>query len=176
MARCIMATLVVETGSGLSTSNSYLSVADADTYHTNHGNPTAWSALTTTAKEEHLILASQYVDVKYAWRGQRASENQAMAWPRLDVEDNDGYVRSSSTIPREIKDAVAEAALISVSDTLLPSVADPGITEKSIKAGPVTKSVKYAGGASGLKKYPLVDKLLNTLRVGSGLSGRLYRA
>lgn len=37
-----MATFVVEDGSGLATANSYCSVAEADTYHSNNGNPAAW--------------------------------------------------------------------------------------------------------------------------------------
>jgi hypothetical protein len=42
------ATFVVEDGTGLATANSYLSEADADTYHENHDYPLAWFGLAGT--------------------------------------------------------------------------------------------------------------------------------
>ena len=36
--------LIVEDGTGLANAESYVSVADATTYHTNYGN-TAWTAI-----------------------------------------------------------------------------------------------------------------------------------
>ena len=45
--------LVVEDGTGKADAESYISVADADTYHSNRGN-TDWAALTTTEKEQLL--------------------------------------------------------------------------------------------------------------------------
>jgi hypothetical protein len=43
-------TLIVETGQGLPDAESFISVADADTYFTARGNA-VWAALTDDAKE-----------------------------------------------------------------------------------------------------------------------------
>jgi len=50
---------VVETGAGLSTANSYVSVAEADTYHSNNGNPADWADAAATGS---LTLFSQPTD------------------------------------------------------------------------------------------------------------------
>ena len=52
-------TLVIEDGTGKSNAESYISVADADTYHSNRGN-TDWAALTTAEKERLLRIATDY--------------------------------------------------------------------------------------------------------------------
>ena len=39
--------LTHEDGTGKADAESYLSVTDADTYHTAHGDPAAWSGATT---------------------------------------------------------------------------------------------------------------------------------
>ena len=64
--------LIVEDGTGVSGAESYISVVDADDYHTNHGN-TSWGSADTTAKEIALRKASEYLDGKYGkrWLGIR---------------------------------------------------------------------------------------------------------
>jgi len=87
--------LVVEDGTGRSNANSYLSVEDADSYHANLTQSAAWESAALAAKQSALIAATQYLDCEYGglWRGVRAHEGQALAWPRSDAQDDDGYAK-----------------------------------------------------------------------------------
>jgi len=165
--------LIVEDGTGKSDAESYLSEADADTYHTAHGNPTAWSGATSAAKEEALRMGTQYLDVVYGqrWLGSRSNTDQALAWPRSDVVDYDGLLIASNTIPQDLKDATAEAAIRHISETngLLPDVSEPGdIASETDKVGPISTSRTYVGGRSQLKQFSLIDGLIAGLVAGAG--------
>lgn len=159
--------LVVEDGSGKTNADSYLSVADADTYHTNHSGSADWSGATTAVKEKALRLATQYLDVRYngLWKGVRSNDAQALDFPRANVEDADGYYYESDEIPQRLKDATAELALRVVEgDTLLDDVSKPGtIKSQGVSVGPISKSIEYTGGYNQVKKYPLIDGLVKPL-------------
>jgi len=160
-------TLVVETGAGLSNANSYLSVADADTYHEEHSGSTDWSGAGTADKERALITATQYLDIKYSgrWKGVKGSSTQALAWPRTGVYDAEGYSVASDLVPPQIEDACAELALkILEGDILLDDIDEPGdIASESVKVGPIEDSTTYLGSKSQVKKYPLVEGLIKPL-------------
>lgn len=158
--------LIVEDGTGRADAQAYLSVADTDTYHTNHSASAAWSAALTAAKEKALRLASQYLDANYGhrWKGIRAQQSQALNWPRAWVEDDDGYPIGSNEIPQALKDACAEIALKSLTDTLLPDLDNAAaIKSKSESIGPLSESVEYMGGMSQIKQYTLVDRIISGL-------------
>ena len=50
-----MPTLIVETGAGLSTANSYATAAEATTYFDNLSTATVWTSATTEQKEKAQI-------------------------------------------------------------------------------------------------------------------------
>tara|TARA_Y100000310_G_scaffold344961_1_gene460802 strand:+ start:2551 stop:3063 length:513 start_codon:yes stop_codon:yes gene_type:complete len=160
--------LIVEDGSGLATAQSYLSVADADTYHTAHSASTTWSGAAEADKEKALRLATQYLDALYGtrWVGSRWSLAQALDWPRSYVVLYDIYTISTSTIPQDLKDACAELALKQIADTdLIPDLTNPGsVASESVSAGSVSTSTTYVGGGkSQLKRYRLADNLLRQI-------------
>ena len=168
--------LIVEDGTGKTDAQSYLSVAEADTYHTNHSASTSWSGALTAVKEKALRLATQYLDANYGyrWKGLRSNQTQALNWPRGYVEDNDGYAIDSDDIPQVLKDACAEIALKSLTDTLLPDLENAAaIKSKSESIGPLSESVEYMGGMSQIKQYTLVDRILKPIL---GMSNDLVRA
>ena len=157
---------VVETGAGLSTANSFLSEADADTYHADHSGSTDWSGAASADKEKALRLATQYLCVRYdaRWKGVRAHEDQALPWPRDSVYDSDGYLYDSDALPRRLEGATAELALrVIEGDTLLDDIDEPGTIEsETVKAGPITYVEKYMG-KSQVKSYPLIRGLIRPL-------------
>ena len=163
----VVSLFVVETGSGLSTANSYLSVADADTYHSNVTRSSDWSAATAAVKQNALIVATQYLDIHYQgrWRGYRASGTQALAWPRASVEDDDGYWLDSASLPQRLKDACAEMALrVVLGDDLLGTVTETGeVVSESVTVGPISESKSYAGGKPYGYEYPKLDALVRGL-------------
>ena len=89
--------------------NSYVTVADADTYHDSHLYATTWTAASTANKEKALKMATRILDEKIAWTGTKTTDEQALAWGRSDVTD-DGYSVSSTIVPNPIKNATAEFA------------------------------------------------------------------
>ena len=108
--------MTVEDGTGLSDSNSYVSVAFADDYFTSRG-VSEWTALETTAKESALIRATDFVDNCFEWKGQKGTYEQALQFPRKNLTDKSGY--SVVDIPTVLKQAVCEASLISSKGTEL---------------------------------------------------------
>ena len=147
--------LVVETGSGATNSESYASVADADAYFTARAGTTTWAAASTASKEQALRDATTYLDLTYGprWVGRRVHESQALDWPRQFISDRDGFPVDSDEIPTRIKYATIEAALMALSENLLPDIAEPGsILEEEVKVGPVEQRIKYSS-RSQIKRY-----------------------
>lgn len=106
-------TLVKEEGSGLATANAYADVADGDYYHDGHLYATAWTAATADNKAKALVMATRVMDAGYRFHGGRASEGQALQWPRQacpDPDDADGGEVPSNEIPDSVRDAACELA------------------------------------------------------------------
>ena len=156
-------TLIVETGSGSSTAESYISVADADTYHSNHGNAT-WATLTTTVKEQLLRKATDYMVAVYRlkWDGYRYVNTQALDWPRIYVPVRDicsvnafpQYV-DFDVVPVQVKNACSELALKANSETLLNDQSQNVVREK---VGPI--EVEYDKYSPQYKRYLQIDNML----------------
>jgi len=167
---------VVEDGTGKSTATSYLAIADADTYHANITLSSDWSDATDSVKANALMVATQYLDAKYQgkWRGYRADADQALAWPRCSVEDDDGYAIDSDTVPPKLEDACAEVALrVVLGDDLLGVVTEPGeVTSETIKVGPISESKTYSTGRVYGYEYPRITALARGLIESSS---RVYR-
>ena len=167
----------VEDGTGLAAANSYATVEEADAYiPTIYGPSTAWAGLDTEGRQTCLIQATQYLDNMYQgqWRGSRANDTQALAWPRSSVEDDDGYLVDWQSLPAKLKQACCEMALrVATGDVLHAVVTNPGsIIQESKSVGPITVSKTYAGAKPAGYEYPKIGKLLKSLiQVG----GRLYR-
>ena len=111
--------LVTETGTGSNTSESFCSVADALAYFTARNN-TVWLALSTAQQEVALRKSTDYMEAVYSqrWAGTRTTSTQALSWPRYNVFVN-GYVTSSSAVPRAIINACSELALRAAAGELL---------------------------------------------------------
>lgn len=165
------ATFTVEDGTGLAAANAYVSVADADQYHLDEGDPGVWAGSKPVQKQAAIRQATRFLDARYGgrWRGARANETQALDWPRADVYDDDDFLVDDDAIPAEIEAATAVVALKVLSgDDLLADVdASANVLEETNKVGDLSQSVKYAGTRSAQKRYPLVDGILRALLRGS---------
>ena len=158
-------TLIVEDGSGKSDSESYISVADASNYHTVRGN-TAWAALATDAlREAALRKATDFMRQAYRsrWQGYKVNEDQALDWPRYDVEV-EGYAIDSDIVPTEIKNACAELALRASAADLNPDLTQ-GVARE--KVGQI--EVEYDKASPQFTRYRAIDALLSPyLKAGGG--------
>lgn len=119
--------LIVEDGSGMATAESYISVADANTYHANLGN-TSWGLLTDTVKEQLLRKATNYMVQVYrsSWAGIRKNDTQSLDFPRYLVPKYDNGAMYSyydeNSVPKEVQDACCEFALKANSGSLAPDL------------------------------------------------------
>lgn len=160
--------LVVEDGTGLANSESYISVADADTYHSDFGH-TVWTG-EDTVKEAALRNATQYLDSKYVrrWKGLSVLSTQALDWPRTGVTLTDGWLVVSTVIPLDLQHACAELALYALTEDLVPTISDPGVvTFTSIKVGPIEDKVAYSG-RSQIKLFRISNELVKDLIIPAG--------
>jgi len=116
-------------------SDSFCTVAEADTYFSNKLYSTTWDAGSTANKEKALKQATRILDEKIAWTGTRATSTQALGWGRTDVYW-DGISVSSTAIPKQIINATSEfAGHLLVSD-LTANAEGKGLD--SLKVGDIT--------------------------------------
>lgn len=95
--------------------NSYVEIADADTYFETRIDSANWANSSDEIKEQALVTATQLVDDN-AWLGSAVSSSQALAWPRKNVMYYDYKLGheitvSESEVPERVKIAVYEQAL-----------------------------------------------------------------
>lgn len=151
-----------EDGSGVAGANSYLSVADADTYHTDRGN-SGWTG-TDAVKQAALIAATDFLESRYSWTtGIKADADQGLSWPRIGAADRHGNLIESDEVPIEVQQATAYLALQALSGSL---VAPLGRVPKKVKAG--SAEVEFSDSAASSTTYPHVDGLLMGLVAGRG--------
>jgi len=159
--------LITEDGTGLSTAESYLSVADADTYWSNRGNAT-WAAATDANKEEALRRSTQYLDGTFRWIGSILTLTQALGWPRAGAWDHEERTLADQ-VPVLLEQAAAELALEGLSAELLVTVARTDRASR-VKAGSV--EVEFEMGVSSQKAFALAYRYLAPLiesRIGGGV-------
>ena len=165
--------LNVETGSAASTSESYASVSQADTYFSVRGF-LLWATLSVNEKEQALRRSTDYMQQAYRgrWYGARVNATQALDWPRYLVPFKDligafntvPSFYSSTAIPTEISNACISMAYKAAAGDLTPDI-QPQTTAESV--GPI--SVSYEPGSRQTVRYQAMDKLLGPfLKDGGG--------
>ena len=155
--------LIVETGSVVTGAESYISLADALTYHANRGNA-AWAALSpATIREQCLRKATAYMVGQYRrrWAGYRYISSQELDWPRSFVPLPDEYFGgvvayvSNNSVPVEVQYACAELALKASTGDLLVDQSQQAIRKKV--EGIEIDYDKYSPQA---KRYPAIEAML----------------
>lgn len=170
------ADLVVEDETGLSTANSYVSIADADDYANLRqvGALEKWISATESNKVAALIIATQYVDARWRYVGELMEEDQALAWPRNDnpIYDSEG-LDVAETVPWQIVNATIEYAARAIDPSSYqarelyfdPEVIDDAnrfIKLKREKLGPLEEETRYSEtkAASKFRKYGRADDII----------------
>lgn len=140
--------------------NSYVTLDEAETYMESRLHKTTWEDADQAEKEAALIWAGRLIDRTIRFNGTKASETQAMAWPRSGLVDESNYDVSESSVPLIIKDLQVELAflLLSSDRTAESQAGAQGLT--SLRAGPVSLSFK---DEIVVKQVP--DTLLATLPI-----------
>lgn len=100
----MVATIIVETGARVTGANSYISVANFQTYVSDRG-------LTITGTEEDLLIQAMDYLESLDYVGYRYTEDQTLEWPRADAVKKRIYWYDVDEIPQELIDAQCEVAL-----------------------------------------------------------------
>jgi hypothetical protein len=163
-------TFLVQTDIGVAGAVSYVSVEDFRTYHADRGTDVA--AYSIDNCQAALVQATDYLDGRWSFSGERVSTTQRTAWPRINAYDEDDNLRSG--IPVEVVEACCEYALIALTTELNPSptsdVTGRAVQRQATAVGPISKEVEYASGAAfKLPKYPKADMKIRSLTTRGGL-------
>ena len=164
--------LVVEDGTGKATSESYISVADADTYVSAYATdkdgvaPATWTGASTAVKENALRVATQWIDRRHEgrWKGEKSVKTQRLSWPRSGVIA-DGITVDDDAIPRGLTEAEVEVALLFVGgDTLFENYETTSSLElERVKVEGIEIEERYATARSERDVYEKVNALLGQL-------------
>ena len=174
------ADLIVEDGTVVADANSYCSISFADSYHTLRANET-WDGASEAEKVSALIKASDYLSSRWRFVGTRSDEDQTLEWPRDDAEDVNGFEQEDN-VPEVVKQTVAEYAVRSLSNPLLP---DPAVDEngkyitlKREKVGPLEEETRYSDtkGRTLIQPYPAADRRLAASGLVLTSNGRVIHA
>ena len=163
--------LVVETGTGSASSESYVSVTQADQYHSDR-MMTLWATMSTAEKEAALRRTTDYLTTAYRlrWAGGRKTTTQALDWPRsyVPVKDAPEYFGGSSAfysdsvVPPELMAASCALALRAAAGQLIE---DQERAVTSVTVGPISQT--YDKSSSQSKRYPEIDAMLRPLLKGN---------
>lgn len=148
--------LIVETGEGLSTSESYIDLAYLSTYATKRDLDI------TGITEANIIKAQDYFESSYQFKGTKLVETQALAFPRL--------INGVVEYPVRIKNAVCELTIKSKSAELL---ADSERATKREKVGDI--EVEYSEYSKDEVSYNFVINLIMPWLSGSSFSSSIVR-
>jgi hypothetical protein len=170
-----MAFLVQNESGTIAGANAYVTVAEFRAYELDRGNDVR--SYGTTDVENAIVKATDYIDSRFRFVGERYKTTQRTAWPRLDAYDRDDLLRSG--IPQEVKDACCDYAYLALTGTDLDPVPTRDATgrvvsSKSSTVGPISDSVTYANGATYSEpQYPIADRKLRAS--GLTVSGATIR-
>lgn len=165
--------IISEDGTGKADAESFISVADASTYHTARGNA-AWAALASDAiREQALRKATDYMEqvFKLRWAGFRKTTTQALSWPRSWVPMQDspsGYgtfpsYYADDEVPAAVANACAELALKASTATLYADETRGVLREK---IGPL--ETEYDPYSPQATQYKAIDAMLRPFLSGNG--------
>lgn len=151
-----MATIIVEDGSQVANSNSYVTEAELTTFASDRG-------VTLTASADVLIIqAMDYIEAQN-YKGTKVSADQSLSWPRSGVYI-DGYLIAYNSIPKELKQAQMATAL-SIDAGFNPlAVVDRATKREKLDV----MEIEYQDNASESAYMPSINRYLEKLIDGGG--------
>lgn len=155
-------TLVLQDDNGTAQgANAYVSTDYVRSYHTDRG--VDLSGTDNTKLEAAIIKATQYIDARYAFVGQRRQRGQTTEWPRFDAYDRDEWLILG--IPISVQQSTAELARRALTQELFvdPVRDETGraVQTKTSGLGPLRERIHYSSGAPYIfPEYPIVDRML----------------
>jgi hypothetical protein len=153
---------------GSADANSYITLAEAETYMEGRLNVDLWDAATDATKDIALVEAQRWL-TPMGWVGERTDGTQALSWPRQWAFDPDSPIQDyfdTDVIPVRVKDAQAELALqfikAGTTDIAALQPAGDGIIEERVDV----IAVRYESSTmrpTGTARYPSVLRYIQPL-------------
>jgi hypothetical protein len=130
-------------------SNSYVTLAEADSYFETTPDDSDWTNKTDDQKNRALISATRFID-DFEFYGERCTTTQALKWPRKEYKV-DGVEIKCTFIPDEVKIATFELAraLANNPSALVGSKGTDG-TYEEVKLGDLEVKYNTQSQPSGL--------------------------
>ena len=175
-----MAAVIVATLSGAS-ANSYVTLAEANTYFETVPDSSTWTSKTDDQKNRALISATRWIDA-LSFYGDRCTTTQALKWPREDYTV-DGIDLACSLIPESIKVATYELAraLANDTDAIVGTTGTTGIYDE-VELGELRVKYNKTSQTSGVINnvfdvYPWLQTYLGAYCMGgaANYAVRLFR-
>lgn len=96
--------------------NSYATLIEADAYHDTRLHNSDWTSASDQIKEKAMIWSTRLLDINFYWEGSKATEEQALDWPRFGMIYKNGYYVSDSIVPDQVKEAESELAFMLITE------------------------------------------------------------
>jgi hypothetical protein len=152
------------------TANSYVTLAEADSYFETVPDSANWDNKTDDQKNRALISATRWID-NQVFYGDRCDVEQALSWPRNNYHV-DRVELTCSVIPADIKYATYELARALANDpeSITGSTGDTGLYE-AVKLGDLEVKYNTASQATGTVNnvfdvYPWLQSYLGAYCLG----------
>lgn len=173
-----MALTIIATA-GSASANSFVTLAESETYMLGRGNKSTWTAAADGDKNIALVEATRDIDA-LGFVGYRADSTQALAWPRqwaIDPDDPSSNYYDTDEIPTRIKNATCELAFQYIkAGTTDVAALDSKSNVKRKKVDVLeTEYFTPTETARGLARYPRVLGWLLPLLANSGLTTEVIR-
>ena len=166
---------------GSASANSYMTLAEADAYveaMVLSTDANAWSSGNIDSRNRALTAATQRLD-RERFLGARATDTQALQWPRTGVRKPDTYVNTYATgfpfrisddyftdteIPDQIQRAQLELAVYLKNN--VDGIGLSGLEDfKSVSVGSLSVTPDKFGAVGADRIPPMVERYLTGLRI-----------
>jgi hypothetical protein len=174
--------IAIDATVGGANANSYLTLAAAQAIidgFVQDADVTAWASATTDQKNRALFTATQRLD-RERFLGARATDTQALQWPRTGVRKPDTYINTyavgfpfrittdyytDTEIPQQVQYAQTVLAVFLHNNT--DALGLSGLEDyKNVKIGSLDVTPSESYGAVGADKVPpLMERYLTGLRI-----------
>ncbi len=139
---------IVEDGTGLSDSTSYMSVADFKQFWENKGKD--YTSTTDAVIQVALNNAADWMSYSFRYKGSITKDTQALDFPRAGICDRNGR-DVSYEVPADIVKATAYLAQYEVIGKFLDVVQVTGVISKTMGPVATTFSSSIAAGSKQIK-------------------------
>jgi len=175
--------ITLHTTIGSNIANSYLTLQEAQDLidgYVEDDDVTAWSSATTDQKNRALVTAAKRIN-RERFLGAKATDTQAMQWPRVGVRKPDTYINTYSIgfpfrvttdyytateIPPEVKEA--QVILATYLNNNKNGLALSGLEDyKEVKLGNLEAKPNFFGAVGADRVPPLFERFFTGLRISS---------